>query len=86
MGILYEKDQGGAATRYVRANGMLLAKITVSGAIHYYLGDHLSAPRSRSRIPPETSFLRELRALRDAIRRDGQHDQLRSTGKKGVPW
>ncbi len=43
MGILYEKDQGGAATKYVRANGMLIAKITVSGAIHHYLGGHLGS-------------------------------------------
>jgi YD repeat-containing protein len=45
MDTVYEVDQGGAKTKYVRANGILVAKVTPSGAFHYYLGDHLGSTR-----------------------------------------
>jgi len=45
MDTIYEKDQSGAVTKYVYANGMRIAKITPSGTVHYYLGDHLGSTR-----------------------------------------
>ncbi len=45
MNAIYEKDQSGAVTKYVYANGMRIAKITSSGAVQYYLGDHLGSTR-----------------------------------------
>jgi RHS repeat-associated protein len=45
MDVIYEKDQSGAITRYVYANGMRIAKITSSGAVHYFLTDHLGSTR-----------------------------------------
>ncbi len=41
---IYEKDQSGAITEYVYANGMRIAKITSSG-VQYYLSDHLGSTR-----------------------------------------
>ncbi len=40
---IFERDQSGAVTEYVRANGMLVAKIAPSDAVVYYLGDHLGS-------------------------------------------
>lgn len=45
MDVLFEKDQANAVTKYVYANGMRIAKITPTGAVQYYLGDHLGSTR-----------------------------------------
>gem|GEM_PF-6656391 len=45
LDVLFEKDNAGAITKYVFANGMRIAKITSSGAVQYYLGDHLGSTR-----------------------------------------
>ena len=45
MEPIFEKDQGGAITKYMVANGMQIAKLTSSGALQYYLGDHLGSTR-----------------------------------------
>ncbi len=39
MDPIYEKDQAGAVTKYVYANGMRIAKITPSGGVQYYTPD-----------------------------------------------
>ena len=47
--VVYEKShvdgQADQITKYVYANGMRIAKITSSGAVQYYLGDHLGSTR-----------------------------------------
>jgi len=45
MDPIYEKDNAGTVTKYVYANGMRIAKITSSGAVQYYIGDHLGSTR-----------------------------------------
>ena len=44
MDAIYEKDQSGAVTKYVYANGLRVAKISASG-VQYYLSDHLGSTR-----------------------------------------
>ncbi len=43
LDVVYEVDQAGAKTKYVRANGMLLAKVNPDASIDYYLSDHLGS-------------------------------------------
>ncbi len=45
MDVVYEKDNANAVTKYVYANGIRVAKITSSGAVQDYLGDHLGSTR-----------------------------------------
>lgn len=42
--VIYEKDNSGVITKFIRANGMLLAKL-VGTTPYYYLGDHLGSTR-----------------------------------------
>jgi hypothetical protein len=35
--VINEVDRRGTKTKYIRVNGMLIAKVIPSGAIHYYL-------------------------------------------------
>jgi len=43
--VIYEKDQSGAITKYVYANGMRIARITSTGAVQYFLADHVGSTR-----------------------------------------
>jgi len=43
--VIHEKTDSGAVTKYVHANGMRIARIAPSGAVEYYLGDHLGSTR-----------------------------------------
>jgi len=45
MDAIYERDNAGSVTKYVYAKGMRIAKITSSGEVQYYLGDHLGSTR-----------------------------------------
>jgi len=43
LDAIYEKDQAGAITKYVYANGMRIAKINPDATVHYFLGDHFGS-------------------------------------------
>ncbi len=43
--VIFEKDNAGAVTKYVYANGVRIAKITSNGAVQYFLADHLGSTR-----------------------------------------
>jgi RHS repeat-associated protein len=43
--VFFEKNNTGAITKYVYANGIRIAKIPTSGPVHYFLGDHLGSTR-----------------------------------------
>ena len=45
MDVIYEKTNTGAVTKYVYANGMRIAKIPSTGAVQYFLADHLGSTR-----------------------------------------
>src|SRR2546430_2389918 len=45
MDTIYEKDNSGAVTKYVYANGMRIAKINPDNSVYYYLADHLGSTR-----------------------------------------
>jgi RHS repeat-associated protein len=45
MDSIYEKDQSGAITKYVYANGIRIAKINPDSTVHYFLSDHQGSTR-----------------------------------------
>jgi RHS repeat-associated protein len=54
--VIFEKDQSGAVTKYVTANGMRIAKINPDGSVYYYLADHLGSTRKVLRADRTEAF------------------------------
>lgn len=81
MDIVYEVDQAGAKTKYMRANGMLLAKVTPSGAYQYYLGDHLGSTRQVRDASRNLVFAAEYEPFGKAFSNSGS-ETFRVVGEK----
>jgi YD repeat-containing protein len=79
--IIYEVDDAGKATKYIRANGMLLAKVLPSGAIHYYIGDHLGSTRQVRDASRSLVFSAEYEPFGEAFSITGS-EAFRFTGEK----